>query len=43
MNRIEISTTETDNKISSTLGLLLLGQIATIGLLYYGAINFILN
>lgn len=41
MNRIEISATNNDKKISKTLGLLLLGQIAAIGLLYYGAINLL--
>ena len=43
MNRIEISARNNDKKVSKTLGLLILGQIVTIGLLYYGAINFIVN
>lgn len=43
MNRIEISARNNDKKISKTLGLLILGQIATIGILYFGVINFIVN
>lgn len=43
MNRIEISAANNEKNITKTIGLLLLGQIATIGLLYYGAINLIVS
>lgn len=43
MEKVSISSSNTDNKIRKTLGFVFLSHIVTIGVLYYGAMNFIIN